>query len=596
MSKRKRYLITTADENTWKFDQPVIFLGEWCLLYERKHIWKGMDSIVAKSYGLGSLKKDIDYKYVKNLEEKLFPKLCSLLNNYNRVNHDERFWKIIVGHWFRATINMLINRINTLKQCFQTEEISETILYESDYCALTSPDISTALIYYNNDQWNNILYGRIMHLLNDTGISINYCTHKNRVFTYKGFKILNLNNNRSFKKIFIKWAQKVYSKFASKFVKDSDALIINTYLPKKEEIKLELKLKQWPQIWNTLNPKIYLEPDKNARKDLTKNFLHNATNDLEYIICDLLIELLPVYYLEGYKVFKKIVEKQPWPKSPKFIFTSNNFYKDEIFKFWTAFKIEKGTKYIVGQHGNNYYSKKNLFPRIEEITSDKFITWGWSNGLSKYVPAFIFKTAGKNIDFSNPKGGILLIETTQSIRLTTWDSTAEHNHYFDDQKIFINKLNLNPRNKLKIRLSALTNDRKYNEFSRWYDFDKNLKINDGSTPLRHLIAESRLIVHSYDSTGILETLSQNIPTLAFWQNNFDHLRDEVKSDYKILVDAGIIHLSARSAAEKVNEIWDNVEKWWSHRDVQNAKDLFCKIFAKKSKNPSKTLFCILNKE
>ena len=86
--------------------------------------------VIAKPYGLGLSNKDNDYKIVKKLEEKLFPKLCSLLNNYNKINHDERFWKIIIGHWFRITIKMLLNRVNTLKQCFQTEEIFETTLYE----------------------------------------------------------------------------------------------------------------------------------------------------------------------------------------------------------------------------------------------------------------------------------------------------------------------------------------------------------------------------------------------------------------------------------------------------------------------------------
>ena len=34
----------------------------------------------------------------------------------------------------------------------------------------------------------------------------------------------------------------------------------------------------------------------------------------------------------------------------------------------------------------------------------------------------MFNRAGKKNDLRNPKGGLLLIETTQSIRLTTWDS------------------------------------------------------------------------------------------------------------------------------------------------------------------------------
>ena len=52
MSNIGRYLITTADERTWKFDQPAIFLGEWCKLYDRKHIWLKMNAIVAEPYGL----------------------------------------------------------------------------------------------------------------------------------------------------------------------------------------------------------------------------------------------------------------------------------------------------------------------------------------------------------------------------------------------------------------------------------------------------------------------------------------------------------------------------------------------------------------
>ena len=74
MKNQKRYLITTADEKTWKFDRPVIFLGEWCRLYDRKHIWSGMDSVVADPYGSEISKRDSDFSKVLALENKLFPK------------------------------------------------------------------------------------------------------------------------------------------------------------------------------------------------------------------------------------------------------------------------------------------------------------------------------------------------------------------------------------------------------------------------------------------------------------------------------------------------------------------------------------------
>ena len=102
-----------------------------------------------------------------------------------------------------------------------------------------------------------------------------------------------------------------------------------------------------------------------------------------------------------------------------------------------------------------------------------------------------------------------------------------------------------------------------------------------------------MVVSSYDSTVMLEMLSQNIPTLAFWQNNFDHLRKKVRPEYQMLVDAGIVHLSAESVAGKVNEIWNNVDEWWSQSNVQHAKNEFCDIYARNCENPSKKIASIL---
>ena len=109
-----------------------------------------------------------------------------------------------------------------------------------------------------------------------------------------------------------------------------------------------------------------------------------------------------------------------------------------------------------------------------------------------------------------------------------------------------------------------------------------------------MIKQSRLIIHGYDSTGILETLSFNIPSLAFWQNNFEHLRESAKPYYQLLVDSGIVHTSAESLANKVNEVWDNVDAWWCQSNVQDARLKFCERYARTSKNPLGELKIILN--
>ena len=111
MIKNKRYLITTEDEATWKFDQPVIFLGEWCRLYDRKHIWQNMDAIVAKPYGVDLFIKEKDDIKVKKLEQKILQELSVILNENFYTNHNTRFWQIILGPWLRTILSLLLNWI-----------------------------------------------------------------------------------------------------------------------------------------------------------------------------------------------------------------------------------------------------------------------------------------------------------------------------------------------------------------------------------------------------------------------------------------------------------------------------------------------------
>ncbi len=593
LTKQKYYLITSANELTWKFDRPVVFLGDWCRLYDRKHIWQDMDAVVAKPYGLGEFKKDTDYSKVKKLEEKLFTDFYEILNQHHGTNHDERFWRIVVGHWFKLFVNLIFKSVNTLKHCLQLYEISGTTVYTSDHYNLATLDFGSAIVALNDVRWNNFLTARILTLLETGNLPIELLREKDVLSGFPGFKIKALNNHVSFKKKFLKWGHQGYKIIAKRFVRDEDAFIINSFLPLREEIKLELALGQWPQLWRRLTPEIDVKPNQLLRKSLTEQFVYKSENDLENILRSLLFELLPVYYLEGFADLKKIVNQQPWPKSPKFIFTSNNFHTDEIFKLWAAIKVEDGVKYYIGQHGNNYYTIKNYFPRVEEKTADKFFTWGWENGLSKYIPAFIFKTAGKKKKNYNKQGGLLLIETSIKNKFVTWDAFSEFDKYFEDQKEFVSKLDITPRKKLTIKLDLAFRYKLFSEDSKWLDFDPTLKIETGEVAINHLIADARLVVHSYDSTGLLETLSQNVPTLAFWQNDFDHLRDNVKPHYQMLVDVGIVHLSAKSVADKVNEIWDDVDGWWQQSHVQDAIKKFCEKFAKNCSSPSKKMASLL---
>ena len=589
MIKNKRYLITTEDEATWKFDQPVIFLGEWCRLYDRKHIWQNMDAIVAKPYGVDLFIKEKDDIKVKKLEQKILQELSVILNENFYTNHNTRFWQIILGPWLRTILSLLLNRINTLKQCLDLEEISETSVYLSNYGSLALPNLRSGFtFYFAEEKWNNILNGRILSLLDKNRIFINYIKYNDDKYSYQSFTTKKNNKNQSLYKYSKEYLYRLYKKVISKFVGKKDAFIINTYLKLEQQIKLEFNLGQYPQLWKRDELNINAKPNQTLRKKLTDKLLKKPFDETENIIRNLLFELLPTCYLEGFEELLKIVNKQPWPKSPRFIFTSNNFGTDEVFKLYTAIKTENGSKYYIGQHGNHYFTSRYFFPRIEEQTADKFFTWGWESSFSKFFPMFIFSNSGRKVDYDK-NGGLLLIEEQLASRTVPWDVYHNYISYFKEQKKFVSKLANEPMQKLVIRLSRTNEKKKLSEVKRWREFNRLLSVDRGTTKLNELIAKSRLVVLSYDSTGLLESLSKNIPTLAFWQNGLDHLRDSVKPDYQRLIDVGILHLSSESAAEKVNKIWNNIDEWWMQKKTQDTINFFCNKYAKNSDNPSETL-------
>lgn len=579
MRKESRYLIATADERTWKFDRPVVFLGEWCRLYDRKHIWQSMDAIVAEPYGLGLLNKDADFSLARHLEEKFFPLLCGVLNAHHKTEYSERFWRILLGHWFRRYIDVILNRFKTLEMCLEKYNISGVTVYKNSEYFLAPIDSSEAILAFNNDRWNDALASQILIFIGNSLFPVELIDEDCAL----GFCIDPKKS--SLKKDILKWGYRQIRTLLSLFVKKTDALILNSYLPTKELIKLQLSLRQVPQLNSSPNFKNVKKPDLILRKYLTKKIANTSNKKIEGFLTEMLFKLLPVCYLEGFDDLNNLAKKQPWPKKPKFIFTSNSFDTDEVFKLWAAYKAEVGYRYFVGQHGNNYGTYRYMNPSIEEITSDKFLTWGWTDGCRQHVPAFNFKIAGiKKIQYDS-SGGLLLIQVCLSNRITTWDANAEFIDYFENQKKFICELAERPRAGLIIRLHAGFKSQKWCELSRWRDFDATLKIEDGSLNLSRLISKSRIVIHSYDSTGILETLSQNIPTIAFWQNDLDHIRKTAKPFYQLLVDVGIVHFSAESASSKINDIWEDVDGWWFSDAVQNARELFCKRFSIFSNSP-----------
>ena len=114
-------------------------------------------------------------------------------------------------------------------------------------------------------------------------------------------------------------------------------------------------------------------------------------------------------------------------------------------------------------------------------------------------------------------------------------------------------------------------------------------LETGKAPIQKLLSKSRLVVHSYDSTGVLESLASNVPTSCFWYGGLDHLLPREKPYYELLRGAGILADSPEQAALLVAEYWDNIDEWWESEKVQSAREVFCKQYARIEKHPIQTM-------
>jgi putative transferase (TIGR04331 family) len=548
-----------------------------------------MDAIVAAPYGTGQTVRDRDYVFARKVEEELSVVLAAELNRMHGTTYSLRFWSILLGHWLRRYVDVLYNRFHTLEQCVERHEICSTTALASDNYHLATATSLAFIWACNDDTWNNVLGARVLQHVSAVGMPVDLIS----VDDGSGFRLPENQRDDSAGRRLRDHLLDAMDTVTNLFVRDDDAFIINSYLPNVHEAKVQLLLGQIPKIWRAPKPNFPAVPDRVLRNELTQRLSSRNTAGFLGCVDALLFELLPICYLEDLSALRTLTEKLPWPKRPHFVFTSNNFDTDEAFKYWTAAQVDDGVPLYIGQHGNNYGTHRYVNPSVEEQVSDRFLTWGWTDGLPQHTAAFIFKTAGTKSPVCQPSGGLLLIGVSVNHRITAWDEYADFAVYFDDQLKFVSNLVPRSRHALTIRLHSAYRRMGWSEEMRWLDFDSSLRIDSGVRPIRSAIAESRLVVHSYDSTGILEGLAQNVPTLAFWQNGLEHLRESARPWYQLLIDAGVVHLSPESAARQVNDVWDDVLGWWHSDQVQNARRQFCDRYAVTSDRPARDFMRIV---
>lgn len=580
MAEQPRYLITTPDERTWYYDKPVIFLGEWCRLYGRQSAWGNLNAKIVPPYGWGVGQKDADFSYVQRLYEQLLVELSDALNQYHGTNHSLRYWRILIGPWLHTFTNILFNRWATIQLAMREFTIAGTVVLEFPVEQLIPNSQNEFERNHVSHQWNHHIFGRIL-----SGWTSVPCERIAAHALVEGLPnehcIAHIGIMQRLKRVL---AKGLYA-FSCLLSRPTDAFLITSYLPHKQDFLLQLALGQIPKLWRTeTEPK--LAPDLKVREQC--RLAHEKHQGFEQCIRALIVEQIPVLYLEGYQALNLAVSNMPWPAHPKVIFTSNSAHGDEIFKAWAAGKTELGFPYVMAQHGGLYGTGKypNQFEIREVATVDRYLTWGWTDNNPKHYPCVALKLIGQPIGTWDPAGGLLQV-TMLNMRYTRdpWDIATQQAEYQEDQFQFAEQLPEFIRAELTVRLSRSAASHGYPRDEIWKVRHPKVRLDDGNSSIETLMRRSRLFVYTYNSTGFLETLGRNIPTIMFWNPKHWELRPSAQQYFDRLRQVGILHDTPESAAEKIASVWESVEEWWGQNEVQEARVYFCNRFARMPENP-----------
>ena len=562
----KNFLATTALEEFWdKKATNGLFLGEWCKLYNRKEEY-GKLRFHTLEYNWKK-KENIDngINFCDDMYKEVLIELIDILNRYNNVNKGYKYWDILLRPWLLIYIQVLYDRYTHLKKANDTyKNIYTYTIDETNYQFVTTPNIYKNLIM--NDDWYNLqIYSQIVKFLDMKFI--------NKPFEKK-LQADDINYNSSIKeKLLRKITTIVNQIFHTKTV-----LISAPYF-KEDTISKTIYLwfkSRFVFVFDNFRYDISVKKkiDIQTRKKLFKE--KTQEKSFKNLVFNTFIYNFPTIYLENYLEFSQKVEELKIVV-PHVSCTSQLIHGNEIFKFFIANNYNN-LKKCYGQHGGGYgIDFINVPEEIEKNYADIFYSYGWKDKNVKPL-AMSYNQIKKFKD--NGKVNLVLNNMARYFcRFTYQPESTKGLDNIKNVESFLKELNIVKHFVIRLYPSDFNISVK----KRLLEIKDNL-VFDNKTNYYKQIKESRLNVFSHLSTGYLETLAINKPTMIIAPKDSYYFRERAKPYIQLLKDANILFENPLEAAEFVEKIYDNVTDWWQSDNVQKAREEFCYQYARTSKN------------
>jgi putative transferase (TIGR04331 family) len=525
----------------------------------------------------------VDLIYLTEIYEQLLPEISNVLNEIHGTTYPVRYWRIVIGHWLFFFIQVFFDRwISVSKACSLYPHMRMKSIVDSDF---NFPAIDSRSFYLltRTDAWNERIYSEIVrdqNYLQSTNISM---------VERLSPEAVRKETKESVRHNFNQYLKRVLraSNLASPN-RGTGFYLHEEYLTLSNHLRLVMKLGDLPYLSLRQNT----QPAEFSQSLRDWKLGESAVGDqFVRVLCRFLPRYMPRVFLEGYDLNAKYALRRIKAKNPKVIFTCNAFDTDDVWKLYSADKVEAGAKLVIGQHGGNYGMGSISAMQNEEIAiSENYLTWGWND---KSEPRVIAAPATKlfaKLSRENARKKCVHVLASMP-RYSGWLYSApmgpQYSSYLNDQLSFVRKLKGTPKDQLVARSTA--NDFGWDLEKTWRSQFPDVQFDKGRRSFRKAIQEAKLVVATYNATTFLETFSANIPTVIFWNPELWELNNEAEDYFQMLKSCNIYFDDPTNCASFINRHWNEIDSWWDSQEVQKAVVSFCDRYAYVGSNPISAL-------
>jgi len=566
-----RYLVTTHDQGTWPSDAQLVLIDS------------GLQNTAVSEHLVRRTEVcPIDerlnrHHQLSNLCSELLEDLTTYLNAMHNERLSAQTWKIRLGLWLHHFVDTVYERWLAVSDVESQFPSLKTELFPTDPHAICPEQSFDFYPISQSAQWNHWVAGEIIRFNKQVEV-----LNSTRAHQWHGGAPGN-TKDRSIK-------SRLRSSLRSSLLQIgllSRHILATTYLPRKTELSLALRMKSLPTIWS--EPTV---PRAQFNTELRNsvNFPKSVETSFNAFIRSIICSQVPRSMVEDYVAFSQRARTGLFARTPHTIFTANLHVTSDLFSLWMSIKKSQGTKIILAQHGGQYgqVAPPTRTEEHEISVASKYFTWGWkTNDLNVVAaPAIALVDTPPSSVGANLRNSLLLItDCTSRYARRPWSIDCDNAHYLNNLFGFVQKLSSDERSALCVRLHHDHAKYDFSHSTRWLNRFPEINLDPGQSPLAPLRDTARLIVCTSLGTSELEQLAAGQPTLFLLDPKTHPVRASEQQVFSQLENAQVLFRDGGALASHIQKIWGDVDAWWSLDSVREAIHLYKEHFVKQVQNP-----------